>query len=542
MGCCSLLESDNDLQILNDLGPKFKTLAEICSLQKPSQTKIEGVVKTTVDIVEPLVKPKSEHIVETTIKTEKVRPSTNISKLSVSTVSTAPPSMTLPHSKVTDISHSASLSRPVQSVVLKQPVYYATSPVPQPVHYIVQSQLQNTVLLADGAHGPNFPCLYVVSGSHTPSGLLISGPQGSPSGIVIQGIESPNTPSQPSSPTTSPVSPTVILPGSPGLSQGSIPVDGWNIIGQNPDGNYIAIKKKNSAVEAEVMDPGSSQGTLPRGAILVKKAAPPQGVLGLAAHRNVYGVAKKGGVDGDTLPAGTSTVGISEISLNQFQGISTSDTKGIPVRCRLDSPKSINITIGNTTITTETTKNSHPSKKEALMENMFKSNHDPGQCPVIKNREIEGEQLDFLVTFTSEQEITLDDPNKVVEGTFEENECVQAKENSPIINIVDIIVKTLAEQSDSVVEKLGGRVDEIVDDQLTNIIGAPINTFAVMSLTAEFSDPQQNAEGQNHVPSKGSYEENKIMVPQISTTEAFVPGSHVICLINTDNEKEEFER
>uniref|UniRef100_A0A3B4V4L1 Si:ch73-74h11.1 n=1 Tax=Seriola dumerili TaxID=41447 RepID=A0A3B4V4L1_SERDU len=153
---CILLDSDHELQFLNELGPKFKTLAEICSPPTPQPsltTKVSDTVQTTV-----------------------------VMESSVGAVTTEPPSIS--HSRVTNISHSAALPPPVQTVVLQQqPVYYTTSPVLQPMHYVVQPQLQSTVLLAEGACGTSLSGLYVVSG-----------PQRSPSGLVIQTIESPKGP------------------------------------------------------------------------------------------------------------------------------------------------------------------------------------------------------------------------------------------------------------------------------------------------------------------------------------------------------------
>ncbi|XP_044055451.1 uncharacterized protein LOC122877664 isoform X2 [Siniperca chuatsi] len=514
VGCCSLLESDNDLQFLSDLGPKFTTLAEICSpptpTPKPSLTcKVAAAVKTTDDIAEPVVKHKIERSVETKhsdIKTEKVMSSTNISKSSVNTLSTAPPSMTLPRSRVTNISHSSNIhySATLPRQAQKQTVYYTTSPVLQPMNYVVQPQLQNMVLLADGIHEANFPGLYVVSGPQSPSsGLVINGPQASPSGLVIQGIESPESPASPSFP----VSPTLLLPVSPGRSQGSVPMDGWKIIGPNPDGNYMLVKDKSSPGGAEGVDPGSSQGTLPRGAILVNKAATSQGVLGPAAQGSVYGilpghtVAKNGdvvavnrnlgqtwvGQPGQTglgpvtvlgvgveqsrmgmghvvavkpevrqagiWPAETSAVGIRQVSVTQFQGIppleQTADASGIPKTCIIVSPKEDKtINVVNTVITAETTKTHPSSKEEVMMKNLFKNDSDPNQN--MHNDSAEEKQSEDVIAYTSEQDTTLDDedPSEVVQSAFKDNEGIQenptqTSEKSSIVNLEENIVKSL---------------------------------------------------------------------------------------------------
>ncbi|XP_071342908.1 uncharacterized protein [Trachinotus anak] len=591
VGCCSLLESDNDVHFLNDLGPKFKTLAEICSPPIPKQSltrKVADAVQTTVDVAETDVKPKIEQTVETdhtTVKTERVM------KSSVSAVGTEHTSMTLSHSRVTNLSPSSALPHPVQTVVVQQqPVYYTTSPVLQPMHYVVQPQLQGTVILADGAR-TNLPGLYVVSGLQTPSsGLTISGPQHSPSGIVIQSIESPKTPASP----TSPVNPTLLLSGSPGVSQGSAPVEGWKIIGSNTDCKYMLVKERSGQHEMEDVDPESPQGTLPRDAILVKEAAPPQGVLGPAAQGSVYGilsehsVAEQGvvvGVQGNLgqawggqpgqmglgsgtvlgvgvrrrgngvamkpevrlagmWPAEMDTVGMSQISINQFQGNPSleqrSDAIGASKACRLDSQKEDKtINVINTFTTTETTSTAEadpPSKEEVVIKDMS----DPAQ-------KMPGDTAEDVITFTSEQATAIYDRSELVQSADEVNGDIQeyptqTVETASNLHLEDSDVKPSAERSDSEVEKPGATIHEIVTNQFNKITDMPTTKSKNMSPTTELADPQEDgeevkapqSEWQDHVLSEGL-----AMMSQRSCTDAVSPEADVIDLVHTDKEKED---
>ncbi|KAJ8279868.1 hypothetical protein COCON_G00069340, partial [Conger conger] len=135
VGCCSLLDMDNDLEFLNDLDPKFKTLANIC---RPPQTEIESSFRFSP---QPRAECRSEAYAST--RGERVVPPKTQS------FSCSVPSSPAPHAART--SHYSTLPRkktyenvmvPSQTYLIQQPMYYAAAPVLQPVQYVMEPRVQ----------------------------------------------------------------------------------------------------------------------------------------------------------------------------------------------------------------------------------------------------------------------------------------------------------------------------------------------------------------------------------------------------------------
>lgn len=223
-GCCSLLESDNDLQFLNNLGLKFKTLAEVCggkripvevkeiSAHFPSasiNTQSSVSSKTTAQQLPPLpqLQPTLPKAVQTT-----VRETTERSQMMKENATAVREGIAAVKGGISNQGQILLLQQQQQ-----QPIYLTAAPMP--MHYVVQPQVQSTMLLAEA---PATGMVLVNAKQNAPTNSMIiqgqsvmSGAQAQSSGMMLVGTSGVHGGSA-----------NLINPGNLSVSQAMVVVEG----------------------------------------------------------------------------------------------------------------------------------------------------------------------------------------------------------------------------------------------------------------------------------------------------------------------------